>query len=79
MVTTFTFNNDQLPLIVDPSFIQSESVYDPVSNAIYSLTTANATFQGSEASPPVGAVRAAGASMIVYQSTKGIVRAEPFQ
>jgi hypothetical protein len=79
IVTAFTFNQNQLPAIANPSFIQGGSVYDPVSNAIYSLTTANVTFQGSETPQPGRAVGAAGTSTIAYQSKNGAVRIEPFQ
>ena len=76
--TTVTFKANQIPVTATPSLIQGGSVYIPDSNAIYSLTAGDTTFQGPSdfLLHPVGAV---GSSIVVYESTNGTVRIEPFQ
>lgn len=87
--TVATFTASQIPPINMPSFLPGGLVYAPGTNAVYSLTTGNVTFQGPSdqaqspplpgRSVPVLVLGAAGSSEIVYESTSGAVKIVPFQ
>ena len=53
--TLFTFPSNTLPEIVTPEFTGANSVYDPRSNAVYSLADGSNLWQGPTLSPPSGA------------------------
>lgn len=53
--TLFTFPSSTLPQIANPQFTSTNSVYDPVSNAVYSLADGSNLWQGPTLSLPSGA------------------------
>jgi hypothetical protein len=77
-LTLITFPSNTLPEIVTPEFTGANSVYDPRSNAVYSLADGSNLWQGPALSPPNGATFGALAGPSVVYVHDHRVLLEPY-